>query len=102
MTLNALLLTVGWVVAVTSAMLHGTLLPWWRTELGRYFFSWPVSITLVLSPNMTRLVFGDFYGRTLMTQITFTLMVGVLGWGLFLLVKYYVKTRRERSKDVGN
>lgn len=99
--IGPLLLVLGWAIALTSAILHGVLLPWWKTDLGRHFFGWPVVMTLVLTPNLVRFVLGDFSWRPIFQMVTFALVVLGMGHSLFLLVKYYRKeTGRGRKNRV--
>lgn len=93
--LNAVVLVVVWGVSLISTILHGTLLPWWRSELGVYYFAWPTMLTIVLTPNMVRLIFGDFPARQAVNSVMFVLLAILVVYGLVLLVKYLWTTRRK-------
>lgn len=96
MTVSQILLVLVWVGSFLTSVLHGLFLPFWRTDLGWYYFLWPVTICVAFTPNLARSIFGEYAARQTLNTIMFALVVLMVFYGLFLLVKYLWTTRDER------
>jgi hypothetical protein len=97
--INQLLLVLVWTGSLSTSVLHGIFLPFWKTDLGWYYFLWPVTITLAFTPNMARSVFGDFSARQTLNTVMFALVVLMVFYGLVLLLKYLWQTRNEGRRS---
>lgn len=97
MTVNQILLVLVWSTCLTTSILHGVFLPFWKTDLGWYYFLWPVTLCVAFTPNLARAIFGDFAARQTLNTVMFALVVLMCFYGLFLLVKYLRSSREERK-----
>lgn len=96
MTVNQLLLVLVWLGTFITSVLHGLFLPFWKTDLGWYYFLWPVTLCVGFTPNLARAIFGEYAARQVLNTVMFALVVLMVYYGLFLLVKYLWTTREER------
>lgn len=96
MTVNQILLVLVWGMSFITSVLHGLFLPFWKTDLGWYYFLWPVTLTLGFTPNLARAIFGEYAARQTLNIVMFALVVLMVAYGLFLLLKYLWATREER------
>lgn len=97
MTSSQILLVLVWAGSFVTSVLHGFFLPFWKSDLGWYYFLWPVTICVAFTPNLARSIFGEYSARQVLNIVMFALVVLMVYYGLFLLVKYLWKTRQERG-----
>lgn len=96
MTLNVILLILGFLGALAFPLIYGFGARWWTNPIGRMLMGLGAVITLVYSKSLIVIIGGGVVNNSFLSTVINTISAGAV-WGMALTIAHVIHTAKKEA-----